>query len=643
MKQRIIACLAIAAAFGAGTVTLLRGQDGGPGPILRSETRIVLLDAVAVDKNGKFAADLTQKDFRIWDDGKEQKISAFSVESSAVLPERPNKHYIAMFFDTSASQASQLVERRESVRFVDSFATADRMMAVVNYSASSGAHIAQNFTNDKEQLKKALALVAGSAGAAPTDAGVGSRNLLAALRNLVNSMASIRGRKALVFFGGNMTVTNDLIPELRATIDACNKANVALYTVGAGAGSAENGASTVTNHPSRVRGMEMNFDQTNQGQNLLRSLAEGTGGLDFLTSNDVAASLGKIAQEQDQYYLIAYTPSVESAEGSCHELRLKVDRADLEVRARKSYCTSKPVDLLSGKPVGKALEERAAGSASGNATARMQLPWFYSAPNMARVDLALDVIPSAMKFQKDKNKLHGEFDMAGVAYKTDGTVATRISDTVKVDFDTQQEADAFLKTPYHYENQFDILPGQYDFRMAFTSGSSDTLGFGKIEMPLKVEPWNGQALSASGIALSHETHPAAELVSGLDVSLLEGMRPLIARGTQVVPTGTARFQETEQGFFYIEVYEPRLTAAKPDAPLPLVRIRVRFINRTTGEVKADTGVQPAGIYERAGNPIVPVLSHLPLASWPAGGYKIEVSVMRETGDPVVRTADFDIN
>ncbi len=659
MKQLIVAGLVSAAVFFGGAVVLLRGQDAGPGPILRSETRIVLLDAVAMDKNGKFAAGLTKKDFRIWEDGKEQKISGFSLESSGVSPERANKHYIAMFFDTSASQTSQLVVRHEDVRFIDGFASPDRMMAVINYSSNSGAHIAQNFTNDKEQLKKAFALVAGSSGSAPTDAGgafrgrgagaamvdpSGSRNMLVALRGVVNSLANIRGRKALVFFTGGMTVTSEAFPELQATIDACNKANVALYTVGAGAGSAESGDSAVTNHPvPNRRASEMNFEQLNQGQNLSRSLAEGTGGLDFLTSNDVAASLGAIAQEQDEYYLIGYAPTVYSAEGSCHELKVKVDRGDLEVRARKSYCTSKPVDLLSGKPAGKELEERAASSASGNATAKMQLPWFYTAPNAARVDLALDIAPSALKFQKEKGKLHGEFDLAGVAYKADGTVATRVSDTVKLDFNTQQEADAFLKAPFHYENQFDIAPGQYTFRMAFSSGSSDAQGFGRVEMPLKVEPWNGQALSVSAVALSHGAHPAADLASGLDVSLLEGIRPLIARGTEVVPTGTARFQRNEQGFFYMEIYEPLLTAAKPDAPLPPVRIRVRFLNRATGEVKSDTGAQPAAIFERAGNPIVPILSHLPIASLPAGGYKMEVSVMRETGDPVVRTADFDVN
>ncbi len=42
-----------------------------------------------------------------------------------------------------------------------------------------------------------------------------------------------------------------------------------------------------------------------------------------------------IAAEQDEYYLIGYTPATDSAEGSCHDLKLKVDRSDLEVRARK--------------------------------------------------------------------------------------------------------------------------------------------------------------------------------------------------------------------------------------------------------------------------------------------------------------------
>ena len=138
-------------------------------PVLRSETRVVLVDAVAVDKKGKFTQDLTEKDFKNWEDGKEQKISRFSHESSGVSPERPSKHYIAMFFDTStAGQGGMISVRQEAVRFVDGFASPDRYMAVINYNFDGGLRIAQNFTTDRDQLKKALSLIQSSSNSTPT-------------------------------------------------------------------------------------------------------------------------------------------------------------------------------------------------------------------------------------------------------------------------------------------------------------------------------------------------------------------------------------------------------------------------------------------------------------------------------------------
>jgi len=249
-----------------------------------------------------------------------------------------------------------------------------------------------------------------------------------------------------------------------------------------------------------------------------------------------------------------------------------------------------------------------------------------------------------MKFQKEKGgKLHGEFDLQGVAYKADGTAAARVGDVVKFDFDTQQQVDAFLQMPYHYENQFEVAPGQYTFRMAFTSGSADAQGFGKVEMPLNVAPWNGETLAISGLALSRDAHPAADLAAGLDASLLEGQRPLAAKGTEVTPTGDSRFHAGETAYYYFEACEPLLTAVKPDAPLPLIGIRVRVLDRATGQRKSDTGARAASNFERAGNATVPVISTLPIANLPPGAYKLEVSVMREAGDPVTSTVDFDIN
>ncbi len=637
-------------------------EPAGAETIIRTETRLVLVDAVAVDKKNQFVRDLAQKDFRLWEDGKEQKVTSFSLESSGISPDRSNKHYIAMLFDTStAGQTSQVVVRQEATKFIDGFASADRYMAVVNYA--NGLQITQNFTPDAERLKKALGQVQSTAvnnvglvrdGARTTATSTLAmsvdtspyRNLLSSLRGLAGSLGVIKGRKALVLFSGGANMSSDIEPDVLAVIDACNKANVAVYTVGAApATTATASADAVPTRQTNQRLSVANVQVTNASpdQNLLSVLADGTGGRIFATTNDLANALGKVALEQDQYYLLGYTPTVDSAEGSCHELNVKVDRSDLEVRARKGYCTTKPVDPLSGKPAGQALEARAASGAGGNITAKMQLPWFYEAPNVAQVDLAMDIVPTAMKFQKDKGKLHGEFDMAGVAYKPDGSVAARFSDTVKLDFDTQKQADDFLKAPYHYENQFHIGPGTYNFRVAFSSESSGPQGFGKVDMPLVVDPWDGKTLGESGLALSRDTHPVADLAAGLDSSLLEGQKSLIAKGTEAIPTGTSQFQKGEPAFVYFEAYEPLLTAAaKPDAPLPPVAARIRVLDRATGQQKVDGGVKSVGSFMHPGNPVVPVISALPTAGLPAGAYRLEVTVMRQTGDPVVRTVDFGI-
>ena len=73
-------------------------------------------------------------------------------------------------------------------------------------------------------------------------------------------------------------------------------------------------------------------------QQVLYMLAEGTGGFVIVNTNDLLGGLEKIGKEQNQYYVLGYTPA-ESAEGSCHTLKVKVDHG-LNVRARSGYSRS---------------------------------------------------------------------------------------------------------------------------------------------------------------------------------------------------------------------------------------------------------------------------------------------------------------
>jgi hypothetical protein len=212
---------------------------------------------------------------------------------------------------------------------------------------------------------------------------------------------------------------------------------------------------------------------------------------------------------------------------------------------------------------------------------------------------------------------------------------------VKQDFDNQQEVDAFLKNPYHYANQFEIVPGQYTFRMAVGSGDQ---AFGKIEMPLTIDPWNGKDLSMSGLALSHDAHPIGNLAGSLDDLILERVRPLVSQGMEVVPTGVSQFRVGEPGFFYVEVYEPRLEAAAPGSAVA-VHIRIRVLDRAKGVQIDDSGLINAASLIRPGHAVIPIAMALPIVSagLPAGAYRLEVSATAGAGQAaVVRTADFDV-
>jgi len=180
-------------------------------------------------------------------------------------------------------------------------------------------------------------------------------------------------------------------------------------------------------------------------QDVMHVLAEGTGGFVIINTNDLLSGFEKIGKEMNEYYLLGYEPP-ESNEGSCHTLRVKVDRSGLNVRARTGYCNARPRDLVAKNPVEKTLENRAASAQAGDVSASMQTPFFYTAPNQARVNVAMDIAPKAMKFEKQKGKLHSELDILGIAYKPDGSVAARFGDAVKLDFENKKEADAFSES-----------------------------------------------------------------------------------------------------------------------------------------------------------------------------------------------------
>ena len=158
-------------------------EQVSPDSVVRITTRLVQIDAVVVDKDGKLVTDLKPEDFKILEDGKEQKITNFSFitlqpETPAPVTEKTNpklaagkiaappipparikpeqiRRTIALIADDLGLSFESTVYAREAMKkFVNEQMQPGDLVAIIRSSAGNGA--LQQFTNDKRLLHAAI-------------------------------------------------------------------------------------------------------------------------------------------------------------------------------------------------------------------------------------------------------------------------------------------------------------------------------------------------------------------------------------------------------------------------------------------------------------------------------------------------------
>lgn len=740
-------------------------QDQAAGaPVLKAESRVVRVDVVVMDKKGNYIEDLKPTDFKVYDDNKEQKVDNFAFGSDPAAPVKENRHYLVLFFDnTTMDTADQPRARAAAKKFIEANAGSDRVMAVAEFGGA--LRIVQNFTADVDRLQQAvtgvktpsistnapppttptgIALPAG-VGLGNAEADFGAYSVLLAIRSLAKNLANIPGRKSLVLFTSGFPLTPENTSELTATIDACNKANVAIYpldvrgldvpmslnrnrtrpefwqlgatssgfiaastspgnrnyrpaqfrlasftstsspefedpqhgggggggghgggggggmggggghsgggtggtggtggkggTGGAGGGTTRGSPVSGSGQPALMspytqpRSIVPTFPESAAtNQQVLYSLAEGTGGFTIFNTNDLLAGLQKISREQNEYYLLGFIPP-DSPEGSCHILKVKVDRGGTNVRARSGYCNVKPTDLLAGKPIEKDLELRAASGPAGGSAAALQAPFFYTSPNEARVSLVMEVPPSAVDFSKVKGKYHADINFLGIAYKPDGSVAARFSDESTFDLE-KDDWKKFTESPMRYENQFEIAPGEYKLSVVLSGGNQK---FAKYEAPLTIDPYDGKSFTVSSISLSKEFWRVADLGGSLDADLLADRTPMVVHGIQFVPAGNYHFKKTDKVGLYIQAYDPRASESNP----PKVAASFSIKDAKSDAVVLSSGMMDMSGFAEKGKPVIPMAMVIPVNEIPAGSYLLTLQVGEAGGGSLLtRTAAF---
>jgi VWFA-related protein len=312
------------------------GQEKpAPGGRVRREVPLVNVVLAVTDRHNRFITSLGEKDFRVFEDGNEQRIEFFHRESD--LPLR-----IGMLLDTSNSIRNRLkFEKEAAFNFLFRVLRRGKDQAFVMTFDSAPA-MQQDYTGDIEKLRTAINDQRAGGGTALYDAidRACSTRLLSPPPGPPNN-PEVR-RVLVVISDGNDDLSDHTLPE---ALEMAERAGVAVYAI-----------STSTNwlalDQRSSEGLPRKIHYT-AGDKVLRQLADETGGRAFYPYrvDDLARSFQAIGTELRSQYSLAYTPAGHAADHKFHRIEVKVDRKGLIVRARRGYyAENAPAPAKPGPP-----------------------------------------------------------------------------------------------------------------------------------------------------------------------------------------------------------------------------------------------------------------------------------------------------
>jgi VWFA-related protein len=183
----------------------------------------------------------------------------------------------------------------------------------------------------------------------------------AALEAIANHVARIPGRKNLIWVSGSFPfaigLDGDSVDastrdrrhfgdEIERAARAMNQADLAIYPVDARGLMTMPQFSASNRTPFNPRQPQKNPPRVDHNNfDSMNMLAERTGGHAFYNTNDISGAVHRALNDSDLTYSLGYYPDHGKWDGKFHEIKVRVNRPGIEVRARKGYfATSDPPD-----------------------------------------------------------------------------------------------------------------------------------------------------------------------------------------------------------------------------------------------------------------------------------------------------------
>jgi Ca-activated chloride channel family protein len=345
------------------TTNKTEGKPVEDDEIIRIETNLVTMPVSVLDRDGRFVSGLKQQDFRIFENGVEQKIGYFaSVEQPFT---------VILLLDVSPSTQYQINEIQDAaIAFVNQLRSNDKIMVI---SFDQRVHILTQPTNNRTVLRNAIL---------ETEFGDGTSLYDTVDYVIKQQLRQIEGRKAVVLFTDGVDTTSRRA-DYQNTVKEAEEADALFYPVrfntfddmqsGNGGGNYPypQGRSNVgiggiigiilgggnvpiggntrgRNYPGRgSAGSSRSEYET--GRHYLEDLAGTSGGRMFEANNNLNAAFTGIAEELRRQYSVGYYPETAGQKGERRQIRVRVMRPNLVVRAKNSYIVGENDKNFAGK------------------------------------------------------------------------------------------------------------------------------------------------------------------------------------------------------------------------------------------------------------------------------------------------------
>lgn len=467
-----------------------------------------------------------------------------------------------------------------------------------------------------------------------------ARPVLAALAALAEGLRTIPGKKTLVLFSQGFVTPAVLDWQVQSTIDIANRANVAIYIIDS-AGLRANapasgslvpaaplaGVSGITNQEQRIRGVggETVFDNARQeGQtreyDILYRLSGDTGGKFLKGNNDIGQGLERINQEIQARYTVAYRSSNQNFDGTFRKVKIEVRRPDVQIISRSGYYAIAPEEIVLLSPGDKKLF-----AGFNEAQANPGLPVFVSygafrtRNGLYTVPVAIEVPPSAVKFDRKGDKQSMQLEVLGVLKATPDRILSRLGGNFDVNL-SASDYNQILNNNIFYRQDLQLTSGDYTIDLIVRDKQSGKVAARREHLVL---PEPDSEFATTSVVLSRYVEPASQLPPNP-----AEFPDVFVHGKQLIrPSAALQFKNSDNLIMFLAVYNATNSA---ETGKPLVRVSVRLMKDGQPATKfydfvlTDIQSQPVPHLEFA--------EYLRLANLPPGRYQ----AMIETKDMVTR-------